>query len=56
MVVYLTVVDLAQSLGARANNLAIATVEVEHVRAGVDLPQTPVGIEGVQVGGAGQTL
>lgn len=56
MVVYLTIVDFAQSLRTRTNNLALAAVEVEHVRTGVDLSQTPVRVEGVEVGGASQTL
>ena len=56
MVVHLTVLDFAQSLGARANDLTPATVEVEHVRTGVNLPQTPVCIEGVEICSASQTL
>jgi len=56
MIVYLTIVDFTQSLRARTNNLALAAVEVEHVRTGVNLPQSPVRVEGVEVGGASQTL
>ena len=56
MVVYLTILDFAQSLGARTNNLALAAIEIKHVRTGVDLPQTPVRIEGVEVSSASQAL
>jgi len=56
VVVYLAILDFAQSLGAGANDLALAAVEVEHVRTGVNLPQTPVRVEGVEVCNTSQTL
>jgi hypothetical protein len=56
VVIYLTILDFAQGLRAGTNDLAFAAVEVKHVGTGVNLPQTPVRIEGMEVCSASQAL
>ena len=56
VVVHLVVLDLAEGLGARADELQAAAVEVEHVRARVDLAEGAVRVERVELGGALEAL
>lgn len=56
MVVHLSILNLAQRLGARTDNLYIPAVQVEHVRARVEPAQMSVDVERVQLRGPAESL
>lgn len=56
MVVHLVLLDLTQGLGAGADDLEFATVEIKHVRAGVELAKVTVDVERMEICGACESL
>ena len=56
MVVDLAVLHLAQGLRARSDQLYVPTIQIEHIRAGVDLSKMSVCVEGVKRGRSAESL
>jgi hypothetical protein len=56
VVVHLFALDSTQGLGTCANDLQVATVDIKHVGARVDLPELSINIERVEIRLASQSL
>lgn len=56
MIVHLSPFHLAQCLRARSNNLHIPTIEVEHVRTGVEPSEMSIDVERMQTSRSSQAL
>lgn len=56
MIKHLVLLNLTKCLRARTDQLHIPTIQIEHVRTWVDLPQLSIRIERMQLRGFGESL